>query len=166
MLKNTLFLLLIISSLSISAQEKTDSIKVVLDSLAQTQVRCLFEGKAKEFLEFYSKDYIDLGGGEQGDGSVDFEAWEAKLERFIASEHFKKVEGKPIEYSLDIENKDIFSYSEAVELFGEMEKFGFSLAEGDYFFRYPPAKDSPVFDGWIGIFRLKEGVWKVVAGDG
>jgi len=165
MFKKTLFTILFLSALSVFAQEKTDSIKVVLDSLVQAQVRCIFEGKAKEFLQFYSKDYTDLGGGKNADGSVDFEVWEAKLERFIASDHFKKVEGKPIEYSVDFENKEIFSYSEAVEEFGGMEKFGFSLSEGDYFFRYPPTKDSPVFDGWVGVFRLEEGVWKVVAGD-
>ncbi len=147
------------------SQENNNTTKLLLDSLSKNQIQYLYDGEIMKYLEIYSQNYTDLGGGPNGDGTVDFVGWKEKLKEFVSSKEFKKVKGKPIDEIFDVENQEILNYSEIIQEKGEINRFSFVLKEGDYFVLLRPKDGSPLNDAWFGIFRFENGDWKIIAGD-
>ena len=164
-MKNILFSILLFATFSGFSQEKVDSTKLLLDNIAQKQIQYLLDGQVSNYLGIYSKQYTDLGGGPNGDGTIDFEDWQEKLENFVSSEEFSAIKDKAIEELFDIAKMKVFNYLEMLEERGPIKRFSYELKEDDYFLAYPPKEGSIFRDGWFGIFRLEGGVWKIIAGD-
>tara|TARA_B110001452_G_C15210297_1_gene419800 strand:+ start:105 stop:599 length:495 start_codon:yes stop_codon:yes gene_type:complete len=157
--------ILILIPVSVFSQKNDDTTKSLLDSLSKNQIQYLCNGKITKYLDLYSNNYTDLGGGLKGDGTADFNSWKEKLEKFISSEEFNEIEGKSIDEVLDVEKQEILNYYETVKKKGEIKRFSFLLKEGDYLLSYPSKEGSPLSDGWFGIFRFENGDWKIIAGD-
>lgn len=147
------------------SQESSDTTKVVLDRLARNQIRYLSNGATTKYLEAYSENYTDLGGGPNRDGTVDFDTWKAAIDDFVSSKAFDLIKGQPIDKIVDVEHRKIMDYHEIVEERGEIKRFSFELKEGDYLVIFPVKEDSLLHEGWFGFFRLINGNWKIVAGD-
>lgn len=148
-----------------SQKNKDILIKKRLDSLSKKQIGNLVNGNIVHFLNGYSKNYTDLGGGPDGNGIIDFIAWQKKLENFVLSEDHKKIKDKSINELLIVSSKKILNYSEIVKEKGNIKRFNFILRKGDYYVSYPPKKGSPMFDGWFAFYRLENNKWKIIAGD-
>ncbi len=84
-MKNFILLILLLVSFSIFTQENDTSIKKKLDSLSKKHINYLCNGAIVKYLNTYSRKYTDLGGGPNGDGTVDFKIWHKKLAQFITS---------------------------------------------------------------------------------
>lgn len=164
-MKQSVAYILFFISFSVFSQETDHKIKLTLDSLSKNQIQYLCNGEVDKYLNIYSKKYTDLGGGPNGDGTVDFSSWKNKLEQFVLSKKFDKIKGKSIEEVLDVENEKVLNYQEILQERGSIEKFTFKLREGDYLVSIPPKKESPFIDGWFGVFRFEYGQWKIIAGD-
>lgn len=161
------FILLLITlvSFSVFSQENDTSIKKQLHGLSKKQISYLCNGEITNYLQTYSKEYTDLGGGSNGDGTIDFSLWYKKLIQFTASEDFQKIKGKSISQVLDTEKQKILNFSEIVKEKGEIDRFNFILQKGDYYVSFPPKKGAFLSDGWFAFFRLENNEWKIIAGD-
>jgi len=146
-------------------QEFEDKNKTVLDSLAKNHIEHLSKGEMAKYIDGYSTNYTDLGGGPNGDGTIDFTSWKEKLEKLVTSQEFEKIKGKSIDELLDVTNKKILNHEEIIAKNGSMDRFSFVLQEGDYLVSFPPKEESALFDGWFGIYRLINDNWKIIAGD-
>ena len=147
------------------SQEFEDKNKTLLNNLVKNHIEHLSNGDVAKYIDGYSTNYTDLGGGPNGDGTINFTSWKEKLKEFVASKEFEKIKGKSIEQLLDLEKKEILNYQETIAKNGSMDRFSFVLREGDYLVSFPPKDESALFDGWFSIYRLENENWKIIAGD-
>ncbi|MFH1722334.1 MAG: hypothetical protein ABH950_07005 [Candidatus Altiarchaeota archaeon] len=128
-------------------------------------LKYLLEGNAEMISAAYSPDYIDLGGGPQGTGKVQHSV--ENFERIFSSPGFEEIQGREVEELVELEGIEIYSYEEILDSeYKDAGKIvGFQFQEGDYMVFLHGLEGSPLYDGWVGIYRLEEGGWKLIAGD-
>ncbi len=159
------FLFLLTISSNINSQTNNNLIKILLEKLSRDQFVYLSRGDVDKYLELFSTDYTDLGGGLNGDGSINTDQWRTDLNDFFRSEEADEILGKKPDEILDMKNRITMNYSEILKKMGDISRFSFILRKGDYLIKYPPLKGALLIDGWYGIFRLENDKWKIVAGD-
>ncbi len=152
-------------SFNLFSQNKNEETRALLEILSRNQINLLCNGEIDIYLDLYSKSYTDLGGGSNGDGTIDFKSWREKLYNFVLSDEFEALDGKSVKDLLDVRNQKILDYSEIIADRGFINRFSFILREGDYMVSFPPKEGSILSDGWYAIFRFDDGSWKIIAGD-
>lgn len=134
---------------------------------ALAHMQSYIDGDAEDFLSGYSDEFVDLGGGAKGDGSLDLLRLRAKLDREFASESFKREFGNAVLADvLLVDCMEIYSYEEIVKDERlRFDRFGYTLQPGDYLVVISPTASSPLHDGFVAYYRKTEGKWLVAAAD-
>jgi hypothetical protein len=140
------------------------------DDVREAALDCmqhLIDGNAEGFLSYMAENFVDLGGGSSGDGSVDINRRRAELERKFARESFRSKFGNLVLSDvLQIDSLAVYGYEEImVDEWLKREKFGYTVQPGDLLVTIPRTPDSPLPDGFMAYFRKIAGSWKIIAGD-
>jgi len=139
--------------------------KEEIENIHMRNLKYFIAGDAEGIASAYSSNYLDTGGGPEGTGEVQLD--EAYFEDFFSSERFDELKGKPISELVDLDKKEVYSYEEIMNSKYENlgSRVGFRYMKGDIVIIFPPKEGSPLFDGWSGVYRKENGVWKIIAGD-
>jgi len=140
----------------------------IVEVIHKENLRYILDGNAKAIANAFSEDYMDMGGGLDGDGitnihTVDF--WKTKF----SNDNFNDIRDKSIEELVDLNNIQIYTYPNIEEKYSHFvcanTRITFKCENGDIFIFFLPTEDSLLFDGWFGIYRKINSEWKIVAGD-
>jgi hypothetical protein len=83
---------------------------------------------------------------------------------FQSSNYNEIFKGKKIEELIDVEKAEVDEYEKELNMAPEFARIGDLLKHKDVFVKYPGQNESPLKDGWSGLYRIENGVWKMVAG--
>ena len=116
---------------------------------------------AEGFSQAFSENYIDWGSG-----PVDMD--KDLIGKMFSEERFAHLKGKPPEEVVDLDKKIILGYSEILKskVYESYEgKYGFHFQEGDVFISFPSKQKSLIPDGFSGVYRQENNVWKIKIAD-
>lgn len=131
------------------------------EDTAHTQLEGIWQRDVDQVAATYADRYFDFGGGEWIEDPE--EGIGAYLDSDEAHEDMSKISSW----------QELVKLDEAVtghpsELGEEGEFFqdpDFELKPGDIAWFAPPTDDSPLHDGWGGLYREIDGQWRMVGGD-
>jgi len=118
-------------------------------------------GDAENYSRAFSENYIDWGSGPVNMNK-------AFLEERFSEERFDQLKVKLPEEVVDLDKKIILGYSEILksEVYESYEgKYGFHFQEGDVFIYFPSKQESLMPDGFSGVYRRENEIWKIVISD-
>jgi len=108
----------------------------------------------------FSPDYSNIFTGETIHGIN-----KEYFKEFFNNDKVYKVDS--ISKLVDNKKKEVLNYDEIMkspEKYFVKNKAGFKYQQGDILVIFPPAKDSPLKNGWVGVYRKEQVEWKIVAG--
>ncbi|MFT7616157.1 MAG: hypothetical protein ACI8Y7_000986 [Candidatus Woesearchaeota archaeon] len=139
-----------------------------VEFMHKQNLQYLLDGNEKAMANAYSENYRDMGGGPNGDGTTNIhtvEYWKT----VTSNDRFDEIRAKSIEELVDLSSIQISTYPNIENrnsgFICENSRITFSCEVGDIFIAFPPTEDSPLFDGWFGVYRQINNEWKIVAGD-
>ena len=138
-----------------------------VEVIHKTNLQYILNEDAKAIAAAYSDNYRDLGGGPNGDGTTTINTVNYWSDVFSSNE-FDKISDKSLDELVDLSQTEIYTYSDFGQynsFFCEKTNIDFNCADGDILIIFQPTDNSPLFDGWIGVYREISNEWKIVAGD-
>ena len=152
----------------VSCDNEPADVKEVIRQLALQHIQYYIDGDAHNHVAGYAEGVIDLGGGQNGDGSWDLEAWEAELEWYFGTSYYEeKWGGKTLEDCFIMDEILVYDYEEIMADENlQAERYGFTVQPGDYLIIMPPCEGSPAHDGFCAFYRVVGSEWKIVAAGG
>ena len=159
-----------------AVSESLDGSVVTSKSLTESKVNSIKADMTKrhyELLEYiavkreaglplfiFSPEYVNILEGE-GKYTINRNLFDG----FFNSDTIYKTDS--VSKLVDSEKKEVLTYDELMvspEKYFVNNKAGFKYQKGDILVIFPPAKDSKLKDGWIGVYREENGIWNIVAG--
>ena len=156
-----------ISYFPLPSEAPDDTAKIIVGNQALQHMLYLTEGDVEGYLGGLYDGTIDLGGGSQGDGSMDLDAMRQSLEAFFQTNNYlDNIHGIALSELFDLENMLVLDYQEIMSNDDyQWETFGYTIQGGDYLVWLPPTDGSLMFDGFFAYYRYIDGSWKIVATD-
>ncbi len=124
-------------------------------------IQAIVDGDAMKSASFFSNSYIDFGDGAK---SLD----ENYFNSVFATDYYKNyLKGKKVEDLFDMNKKEVYNYRQIMRSkykdYGKPHNFEFE--KGDYLVFYPHKEGSGMYEGFIAVYRIIDGKFKIVAGD-
>ena len=136
--------------------------KQKVESLHTDSINGVLEGNVQKASYSFSENYVDVSDG--GKKTINAEYFNV----IFQSEGYKTaLQGKDVNELFDLSKREVYTYDELMNT--NYKNFGdgteFKLQQGDIFVYYPMKDGSGINQGFLGIYRMENNKWKIVAGD-
>ena len=121
---------------------------------------------AKGIANAFSPNYKDMfrsKDGNKADVSKNY------FEDWFKSENYKACKKLELDELVNVEDEKVYTYDEITQknpvALGVKNVVGFENKDGDILIKFPKKENSPMINGWNGVYRKENGYWKIIAGN-
>lgn len=156
----------IIKSQQDTPEFKNLSPKEQVEIVHSENLKIFLSGDAKTFADAFSTNYLDFFRSQNGKkADVD----KTYFEKWFKTKNYEACKKMKFDELVDVAKKQVYSYDEIMKMnpntVAVNNEVGFKYKEGDILIKFPRKNDSPMINGWNGVYRKENTSWKIVAGN-
>lgn len=120
------------------------------------------DGIANAFSPNYKDMFRSINGKKADVSKSYFESW-------FESENFNACKKLKLDELVNVEEIKVYDYNEIMKMnpvaVGAKNEVGFEYKDGDILIKFSKKENSPMINGWNGVYRKENGYWKIIAGN-
>jgi len=121
---------------------------------------------AEGIVNAFSPNYKDMFRSKDGNKA---DVSKTYFEDWFKSENYKACKKLKLDELVNVEDVKVYSYDEIMKMnhvaVGVKNVVGFEYKDGDILIKFPKKENSPMINGWNGVYRKENGYWKIIAGN-